>query len=49
MRQHILFALQLGLIAWLRSVGYTPLNSGRTARIHMELVFGMLIILPLLR
>ncbi|MFL6604555.1 MAG: hypothetical protein ACJ8R9_24920 [Steroidobacteraceae bacterium] len=48
MHQLLLFAFQLSLIAWLRSVGSTPRNSSRVDRLCTELAFGLLIALPLL-
>jgi len=48
MRQLLLFAFQLTLIAWLRSANGMPRNSTRASRLCRELVFGLLVALPLL-
>jgi hypothetical protein len=49
MQQLLLFAFQLSLIAWLRSVGGgTPRSRSRVDRLCTELGFGLLIALPLL-
>jgi hypothetical protein len=47
MQQLILFAFQLSLIAWLRSVSSMPRS--RVDRLCTEFGFGLLIALPLLR
>jgi hypothetical protein len=48
MQQLFLFAIQLGLIAWLRTFVVTPPRSDRVDRWCIELGFGVLVALPLL-
>ena len=48
MQQLLLFAFQLSLVAWLRSVSSRPCHSSRIDRLCTEFAFGLLIALPLL-
>jgi hypothetical protein len=48
MQELLHFAVQLSVIAWLRSVGGAPCRFTRRDRLRMELAFGLLIALPLL-
>jgi hypothetical protein len=48
MQQLLLFAFQLSLIAWLRSVSSMRGSRSRVDRLCTELAFGLLIALPLL-
>jgi len=48
MQHLLLFAFQLSLIAWLRSVSGTPRSRSRVDRLCTEIGFGLLVALPLL-